>query len=206
MGWLAGTMHQGCTYKCAASARLPTLHACCAHHPPPQSADLEKGARQLLDQLDDLSVDVPKAPLQVRTTAGMVLLCAVGWCDEHECVRRCLHPPLRCAAKGLYMLFPSPFQPCARCLPPLPLRLARCWASWWPRVAPTSRCWRCTSAPPTQTPTRSRLVFTSRMLSTLPADCPACCVAQLPGGAPTLTSAPTHLPNPPLHHTPPLHP
>ena len=32
---------------------------------PLQSADLEKGARQLLDQLDDLAVDVPKAPLQV---------------------------------------------------------------------------------------------------------------------------------------------
>jgi len=31
-----------------------------------QAADLEAGARQLLDQLDDLSVDVPKAPVQVR--------------------------------------------------------------------------------------------------------------------------------------------
>ena len=34
-----------------------------------QSADLEKGARQLLDQLDDLAVDVPKAPLQVGCSA-----------------------------------------------------------------------------------------------------------------------------------------
>lgn len=40
---------------------------CCAYHAPWQAADLEKGARQLLDQLDDLSVDVPKAPLQVRS-------------------------------------------------------------------------------------------------------------------------------------------
>lgn len=39
-----------------------------------QPTDVEAGARQLLDQLDDLSVDVPKAPQQVR-------LCLL----EHAC-------------------------------------------------------------------------------------------------------------------------
>lgn len=51
-----------------ASCPAPTcMLPCCAYHAPWQAADLEKGARQLLDQLDDLSVDVPKAPLQVRS-------------------------------------------------------------------------------------------------------------------------------------------
>lgn len=39
-----------------------------------QSADLEKGSRQLLDQLDDLAVDVPKAPLQV----GICSACGIA--------------------------------------------------------------------------------------------------------------------------------
>ena len=38
---------------------------------PLQRADLEKGARQLLDQLDDLAVDVPKAPLQVGVCSAV---------------------------------------------------------------------------------------------------------------------------------------
>lgn len=44
-----------------------------------QAADLEKGVRQLLDQLDDLSVDVPKAPLQVGAVLGELV--AAGGAD-----------------------------------------------------------------------------------------------------------------------------
>jgi MA3 domain len=36
-------------------------------------ADFEKGARQLLDKLDDLTVDVPKAPLQVGDVLASLL-------------------------------------------------------------------------------------------------------------------------------------
>lgn len=73
---------------------------------PLQAADLEKGARQLLDQLDDLSVDVPKAPQQVGRTVGRVwtsperawlpgrALCACPiWVECcAQCVRRCALP------------------------------------------------------------------------------------------------------------------
>ena len=44
-----------------------------------QPADLERGARTLLDQLDDLSVDVPKEPLQVGWTCGLELRAEAGW-------------------------------------------------------------------------------------------------------------------------------
>lgn len=53
----------------------------------PQASDLEQGARQLLDQLDDLSVDVPKAPLQVRPPRAAALFAILVWCERqrHGC-------------------------------------------------------------------------------------------------------------------------
>lgn len=164
-GLAGGRPNRGKPARHASCPRVQTWHGLTARAAPRscllQAAGLEGGARLVLDQLDDLAVDVPKAPLQVR---GWLLPCLPACRGPCLWVRRELPQPVD-----------RPCRPLAYPPHPAPLdRWAPSWARWWPRAAPTSRPWPCTSAPRTPTPTRLRCVADCRVQSAAPAQGSIC--------------------------------